>query len=238
MTDRARTVLSAFRTAWTWLRWPLAVGLVWWLYRQNRNEFDELSGRSVDWGWLALAFVLCFGSIVSTYIRWWMLVRAQDFDFPLRDALRKDVALAGLDGRFQLLGFESDVPSFLAQLDVFVLSSRQEGFPIALLEALGAGLPVIATRVGGVPEMLGDDGGLVVAPESDEELGAAIGAMASAERRDGYAERGLAMARRFPLERTAREFVALYQRLLETRTSRAFPSDRPTRIPMPKVKVT
>lgn len=134
---------------------------------------------------------------------------------PLERSLEKEIARAGLEKRFHLVGFEWDVPRFLAQLDVFVLSSRFEGFPIALLEALASGLPAVATPVGGVPEMLGADGGLIVAPESEEELAAALTRMLEPATRAAFAARGPAIARRFSMDACAEAFTRLYARLLE-----------------------
>jgi glycosyltransferase involved in cell wall biosynthesis len=133
---------------------------------------------------------------------------------PLKDFLRGEIARAGLADRFHLVGLTDDVPHFLGQLDVFVLSSRFEGFPIALLEALAAGLPAIATPVGGVPEMLGRDGGLIVTRESEDELAAAFEKMLDPAARRAFAGRGPALAERFSIERSAENFTRLYARLL------------------------
>ena len=133
---------------------------------------------------------------------------------PLRRALVAEIARAGLKGRFHLVGFEEDVPRFLSQLDVFVLSSRFEGFPIALIEALAIGLPTIATPVGGVLEMLGKDGGVIVAPESVEELAAALAKMLDPQVRAAFAARGPAIADAFSIEKSADRFTNLYERLL------------------------
>jgi glycosyltransferase involved in cell wall biosynthesis len=65
-----------------------------------------------------------------------------------------------------LLGAQDDVPAVLAALDVFVLSSHVEGLPLVLLEAMAAGLPVVSTAVGGIPEALNGSGTLV--PAGDE----------------------------------------------------------------------
>ncbi|HWZ85849.1 MAG TPA: glycosyltransferase [Thermoanaerobaculia bacterium] len=133
---------------------------------------------------------------------------------PLKEFLASEIERVGLSSRFQLVGFEHDVPFFLSQIDVFVLSSRFEGFPIALIEALASGLPSIATPVGGVPELLGSDGGLIVAPESEEELAAAMRTMLDARTRAAFGSRGPAIASRFSIERSAEGFTRLYARLL------------------------
>jgi glycosyltransferase involved in cell wall biosynthesis len=133
---------------------------------------------------------------------------------PKLRSLEADIARAGLKGRFHLIGFQSDVPGFLRQLDVFVLSSRFEGFPLALVEALAAGLPCIATPVGGVGEMVGESGALIVPPESEEALVEAMKTMLSPSVRAAFAARGPKLAEPFSIDRTADQFVALYDRLL------------------------
>jgi glycosyltransferase involved in cell wall biosynthesis len=140
---------------------------------------------------------------------------------PLREFLEAEIERAGIGPRFHLVGFEHDVPFFLSQIDVFVLSSRFEGFPIALIEALASGLPSIATPVGGVPELLGTDGGLIVAPESEEELAAAMRTMLDPKTRAAFASRGPAIAGRFSIERAAYRFAQLYSHLLEQRSVRS-----------------
>ena len=97
---------------------------------------------------------------------------------------------------------------------MFILSSRFEGFPIALIEALAIGLPTVATPVGGVLEMLGNDGGLIVAPESVEELAGALEKMLDPEVRAAFGSRGPAIAEDFSIEMFADRIANLYERLL------------------------
>ncbi len=91
---------------------------------------------------------------------------------PLAGRLEAQAQAAGLDVRF--LGQRSDVPALLAAADVVVLPSRWEGQPLILAEAMRAGRPVIATRVGGVSDMTGADGALLVPPDDPQALAAAI----------------------------------------------------------------
>ncbi|MFV0258379.1 MAG: glycosyltransferase [Acidimicrobiales bacterium] len=94
---------------------------------------------------------------------------------PLDAELRRYAAELGIDERVWFLGTRSDVFALLALLDVFVLSSRFEGFPIALVEAMVSGVPVVSTAVGGVPELIVDhDNGRLVPPGRPGPLGAAI----------------------------------------------------------------
>jgi glycosyltransferase involved in cell wall biosynthesis len=76
---------------------------------------------------------------------------------PLRPALAEQINRRGLDGRCVLAGFQADLGKWLPHLDLAVLSSTTEGLPVALLESFAAGVPAVATAVGGIPEVL-DDG--------------------------------------------------------------------------------
>jgi glycosyltransferase involved in cell wall biosynthesis len=93
----------------------------------------------------------------------------------LRPDLERQIGELGIESRVRLVGNRNDVGKFLASADVFVLPSRWEGLPVALLEAMGAGLPVVATRVEGVEEVVEDERqGLLVPPEDAEALAAAL----------------------------------------------------------------
>src|SRR5690606_16041613 len=95
-------------------------------------------------------------------------------------ALEKLAGEHGIDHRVHLAGQRSDVPSILAESDLFVLTSRMEGFSVALLEAMRAALPIIATDVGGVRDALCDEqgterAGWVVPPVDETALAATLG---------------------------------------------------------------
>jgi glycosyltransferase involved in cell wall biosynthesis len=92
----------------------------------------------------------------------------------LESALTDQALKLKLSNRVHLLGLRSDIPSVLASADVFVLSSLSEGLPLALLEAMFAMRPVVATDVGEVREVLGGDAGILVPPGDAPAIGAAI----------------------------------------------------------------
>jgi glycosyltransferase involved in cell wall biosynthesis len=97
-------------------------------------------------------------------------------DGPERGALVRRAAASGV--RLRLDGFHHDVRAWYAAADVFVLPSRSEGSPNVLLEALAAGCPVVASRVGGVPEIAGDGTSACLVPaERVHDLAAAIEAV-------------------------------------------------------------
>ena len=104
----------------------------------------------------------------------------------------------------------------LAEWDVFVLPSRIDPCPLAVLEAMASGLPVVASRVGGIPEEVGDEGGLLVEPEDVDGIAAAVIRLAAEP--DLRASLGAAGRRRierlFTLERQAEGLDAAYRAAL------------------------
>ena len=94
---------------------------------------------------------------------------------PLRTTLEARHADLALGDRFQFLGPRDDVPALLAGADGFVLASLYEGLPVALMEASSVGLPIVATAVGGVPQMLEDEIDALLVPPGDP--GALVEAM-------------------------------------------------------------
>lgn len=94
--------------------------------------------------------------------------------------LRRKIVSNGLSGAVVLTGVRDDVPALLPAFDAFALSSRYEGLPIALLEAMAAGVAPVVTAVGGIPEVITDGRhGLLVPPEDPTALAAALDVLAS-----------------------------------------------------------
>lgn len=116
----------------------------------------------------------------------------------------------GLSERFHLLGFQENLPFIHKQFDVFVMPSRSEGFPLALIEALTSGLPCIASDVSGVREMFGETGGLVVPTESPFALMEAMLQMYDRETREKYSKGAPARGLRYSFDNCASEFLNIY----------------------------
>ena len=96
-------------------------------------------------------------------------------DGPRRAALQTLAGELGLAGVVHFLGAGDDVPQLLALMDVFVLTSKMEANPVSILEAMASGKPVVATRVGSVPETVLDGRtGCLAAPGSADEVAAKI----------------------------------------------------------------
>jgi glycosyltransferase involved in cell wall biosynthesis len=129
-------------------------------------------------------------------------------------SLERQAAELGVDARFH--GFVDGMTSRLEEFDLFVLPSRTENLPVAVLEAMAHALPVVATRVGGVAELVVDgETGVIVEPDDPEELAAAIQELAlSAERRQALGRAGARRAaEHFDLERAVRRLVSLYEQI-------------------------
>jgi len=89
--------------------------------------------------------------------------------------VRADLQACGVDGAFVFTGLRSDVPRLMSALDVFVLSTHCEGFPLVILEAMACEKPVVATAVDGIPEIVQDgQTGLLFAHEDHESLAAQV----------------------------------------------------------------
>lgn len=131
----------------------------------------------------------------------------------LRLELEKAVADVGIGHRFFLPGFRSDVRSLLHEIDIFVLPSHTEGLPNVVLEAFACRKPVVATRVGGTPEVVSDGVNGFLIPEGDmERLGEAVLTLAGdAELRKQMGMYGfLSVGDEFGFERQTDLYLKLY----------------------------
>jgi glycosyltransferase involved in cell wall biosynthesis len=136
----------------------------------------------------------------------------------LRSEVGRQIADLGLTGRVHLVGWQRDMPAVYAALDVLALTSLTEGTPVTAIEALAAGVPVVATAVGGVADVVQNGRtGLLVPPSNASALAASIVDLLT------LPERGRALAQeghrdvlaRFGRERLIADMESLYRTLLE-----------------------
>jgi glycosyltransferase involved in cell wall biosynthesis len=157
-------------------------------------------------------------------------LRTEGFDFvllvvgegELEGELRQEVRNRGLDASVRFCGFRKDVLALIAAADTMVMPSRWEGLPMALLEAMALGKPVVATSVGGIPNVIQQNqNGFLVAPcdaaDMARKLGAIIGDRALRQRIGEQA--GKTVRERFSAENVARRYEELYRRIGKDRAT-------------------
>ncbi len=141
-------------------------------------------------------------------------------DGELRPFLEAQAKSLGVDTAVRFTGWQSDLPSIYAAADAVVLNSLNEGTPVAAIEAMAAGLPVIATSVGGVPDLVQDGrNGLLVPPRQADRMARAMLALAgdpTLRKRLGTTAR-LDVRERYAAERLVSEIAELYRNALRVK---------------------
>jgi sugar transferase (PEP-CTERM/EpsH1 system associated) len=139
---------------------------------------------------------------------------------PLLAELRDGLRAAGLDSITWLPGARSDVAAIVRHLDIFVLPSLNEGISNTILDAMASGIPVVAARVGGNPELVRDgETGLMYSAGDESELNAQLQRYvedAATRQRHGARARAVAVAN-YTLESMVRAYLEVYQDLLDRR---------------------
>jgi len=142
----------------------------------------------------------------------------------LESALSAQARDHGVGERLHLLGLRSDIAAILAAADVFVLPSLSEGLPLALLEAMFAGCPIVASDVGEVGAVLaGGEAGVLVPPGDPTALAAAIGGLLSdpSRARELGARAALRAAAEYDVSQMVRRYLDTYHELIRTPRDRA-----------------
>lgn len=138
-------------------------------------------------------------------------------DGPMRDKLKEMVRASGLMDKVVFLGNRRDVPELLNVIDIFVLPSLTEGLSMALLEAMATGKPIVATNVGGNPEIVMDGETGIIAPPRDPEnmAGALLKILSNRELAREMGRKGRErVEKEFSLEKMTRGYEAIYEELL------------------------
>ena len=138
-------------------------------------------------------------------------------DGPLLPEIREEIRKRGLEHHVLLAGYRQDLPALMHAADVYVSPSRTEALSLSILEAMDAGLPVIATAVGGTPELIRPEweNGRLVAYGAVDAMGESIALLASgADLRQEMGSRAKEVVKsRFSLEGMLRQTAALYDQL-------------------------
>lgn len=139
-------------------------------------------------------------------------------DGTLRPALAQQARRLGIGDRVLFTGWRTDLPRIYADLDVLVVSSNNEGTPLSAIEAMAARCPVVATRVGGIPDIITDEltGRLVLPGEVEGIAGAVLDLLADPENALRIAGNAMTAARqRFDVKRLIQDMDGLYRELLD-----------------------
>ena len=136
-------------------------------------------------------------------------------DGELRPRLMRLAQELGLSSRIHFLGRRDDIPQLLKMADVYAHSSHSEGFGIAALEAMAAGVPVVASDLPGLAEVVGQAGILVPPRDSEAMANALKQVLGSAELRQKLSSAGRQRAQEFSIQKTTQQFIELYGRVLQ-----------------------
>lgn len=138
-------------------------------------------------------------------------------DGPERATLSTHAERLGIRARVQFTGYVDDLAPFFARMDVFALPSLHEGAPMALLEAMAAGVPVVAAKVGGIPEMIGDSRAACLVEGHDPVVWARAldGILTDRAATDGMVERAHQLvSERFSIDAMHTRYGELYQAVI------------------------
>lgn len=139
-------------------------------------------------------------------------------DGPMRDELSRKISLLGLDSHITFVGYQDSTDRFLSTIDVFVMPSLSEGLPMALLEAMACKKPIVASSVGGIPEVINDgENGILVPPANPEAL--SLGILKLCTDRYHWARMSQKakelVEKSFSSRNMAEQYVALYSRFMQ-----------------------
>jgi glycosyltransferase involved in cell wall biosynthesis len=135
---------------------------------------------------------------------------------PEEDAIRKQIASLGLQANIHLIGFQKDVARVMKSLDVFLITSSTEGLGTIVLEAFSAGVPVVATAAGGIPELVQHDHTGLSAPVRDDSMLAdeVLLLLNNTQLRERLVRQALEKAEHFSFRATAAKTLQVYREVL------------------------
>lgn len=155
----------------------------------------------------------CFKSLAASHPEWSLVILGEG---PLSSVLRAQVKAVGLDGRIFLPGRSGNMGDWYERADLFVMSSRFEGFPNALVEALAHGVPAVSFDCDTGPRDIirSEVDGLLVPPNDETKMTAALGRlMGAADLRARFAERAVEARERFSIDKIAEKWEELFEKV-------------------------
>jgi UDP-glucose:(heptosyl)LPS alpha-1,3-glucosyltransferase len=195
------------------------------LRRESGVEADEVVALFVggDWDHKGLAVAikgLALAQDLGADVRLWVVGRGQ------RNRFHHLARQAGVVGKVRFFGVREDVEMFYAAADVFVLPTVYETFSLVAHEAAACRLPIVATRVSGIEDLVGEDKAGFLVQRSPEAVGEALARLAAdKELRDTMGAEGQRRVTGSTWERSAASVIDLYDTVLHARSSRRFEAE-------------
>ena len=136
-------------------------------------------------------------------------------DGELKETIEKKAQEYHIDDKIEFVGQTTDVNSYLKESDIFILPSKWEGLPISIIEAMAVGLPIIASDVGGVSDLIqSNQNGLLIKPQSNQLIEAIKKLLGNDSIRKKYGENAKRTSLLFSVEKMAMRYLSLYKRTL------------------------
>lgn len=133
-------------------------------------------------------------------------------DGVLKSRMEQKASENGLLHKIKFYGSQANVHLYLSDKDIFVLPSLYEGMPMSIIEAMGTGLPIVATNVGGIPDMLNQDSALLIEPEETAIAGAFEEYYLDSQLRERHGKKALKQSVRFSAQTMACEYLQAYRK--------------------------
>lgn len=171
-----------------------------------------------------LMFIRAMESVLKSFPKAKAIIIGQQVasEPDLADSLKREIKKLNIQNQFVFAGFRRDISAIMKELEIFCLTSSKEGMPNVILEAMAAGRPVVATQVGGVPDLVVDgDNGLLVDSGDVKGFSQAVKyLLENPTIANKMGNRGKQMAsKRFGCQKTIDEFETLYLSLMHGRRS-------------------
>lgn len=129
----------------------------------------------------------------------------------LKDKLEEQVINFHLEDCVEFVGLKDDISLFLKDADLFIFPSQYEGVPMSLIEAMASGLPIIASNVGGIPDMIADGvNGILIQPNEEELLTAIVNITKDRERRETLGKKAILASKRFSASLMCEKYISIY----------------------------
>ena len=132
------------------------------------------------------------------------------------EEVKKQVVDNGLEDSVSFFGMQANVYRFINEADIFVLPSLYEGIPMTLIEAMGTGIPIIASNVGGIPNMLTNNESAILTSVDSQEIAKELLRLSDdVELRKRLGQNALVRSKEFSSEEMARQYIKVYQGVLK-----------------------